>query len=423
MSFKFSIIIPTRHRPEFVKESLRYISAQSYKNFELIVCDNSSDPQLSCSRQFYEANIPYSIYLKPSLDLRMVENWNYALSKASGDYVIYLTDKMFLLPDTLNKLNEALTICKADIASWVDDFYTPISYTEYFGAGFYHKSKSEVPDDFKFIEYDPKQELLIKSQADVSREQQTRSTYSRGKICFGAYSKDLIEKIVNRTSHLFHDISPDYTSMILALETAKTAIELKNPGIVHINTDISNGGLAAVRDDYSLNFVMALKNPEEIMQQPLIKGLYASQHNMVSHDYLSLKQKYNLGFKFNITNWLLHIYDDLYRKPRIWSSIYAEHQQKGLFIDFLNNLSEDNRKSIENRINELAGSRNDIDFNGANSSENKMAVSNGLTLKHILRNCIPYGIIEIYRGYLQKKLFTSAGLSISLFEAVKQHNS
>lgn len=422
MSFKFSIVIPTRHRPEFIKESLRYISYQSYKNFELIVCDNFADPELSCSRQFQEAGIAELIYLKPEMELGMVENWNYALSKASGDYVLYLTDKMFLLPDTLYKLNEALSLYKADIASWVDDFYTPINNTDYFGAGFYYRSETKVPVDLKFIKYDPKKELSIKAQADVSREQQTRSTYSRGKICFGAYSRDLIEKIVSRNSHLFHDISPDYTSMILALETANTAIELKDPGIVHINTNISNGGLAAVRDDFALNFVLALKDSEDIMQQLLIKGLYASQHNMVSHDYLLLKKKYNLEFEFNSTNWLLHIYNDLYLKPRRWSSIYAEHQQKGLFIDYINSLPSYQAEFIKQRIVELNDGE-DSRNHQENADKNKIeSVTTGLRLKDIIRMLMPYGIINRHRRFQRRKLCYNEGLSNSLFEAVQINN-
>jgi glycosyltransferase involved in cell wall biosynthesis len=415
MTYFFSIIIPTRDRPEFIKESLKYISLQSYKNFEVIVSDNYSAVELSCETYFEQAEIPNSKYIRPLTTMGMVENWNFALSAATGDYLIYLTDKMFLLPNTLYNLNAALSENVVDLVSWVDNVFTPTNGSDYFGPGYYLQSSSRVETSNSYIEYSPLEELSTKGIATVSRELQDRTTYSRGKICFGAYSKELILRIINKYERLFYNICPDYTSMILALSEANSAMELKNPGIVHINTNISNGGLAALKDDFALGYLNSLKNPDDLVKSMLIKDLYSSQHNMVSHDYLYLKNKFKLSFQFTEVNWLKHIYEDLYLKPRNWSSINVEYTQKGFFINHIDSLPVKEKEILNREIEDIKaryreqGESESIDLN-VDKNEN--------FIKEAIKFIIPYGILNIYREMQQKKLAISDNLKNSLEDAV-----
>lgn len=420
MEYFFSIIIPTRDRPEFIRESLKYISLQSYKNFEVIVSDNYSEDAFSCRDYFEKAKIPNSKYIRPATLMGMVENWNFALRAATGDYFIYLTDKMFLLPNTLYNLNEALTENETDIVSWVDDIFTPKNTADYFSEGFYFPAKTSVPTNQKFIDFSPIAELSKKGIADISRYRQDKSAYSRGKICFGAYSKELVQRVQIKYEKLFYNICPDYTSMILALSEAQTAIELKNPGIVHINTNISNGGLAALNDDFALGYLKSLENFDDLGKSMLVNYLYSSSHNMVSHDYLFLKNKFSLPFEFNQFNWLRHIYEDLYFQPRKWSNIFKEYEQKGYFISYFNLLSEEQKSSFNEQIIKLNNSymeKNEV------ISDNELKSNTGNNLfKELAKFIIPYGILCIYLKK-KKKLETQKplqGYFNSLEEAVMQ---
>ena len=131
-NIKFSIVIPTRHRPEFIKTSLIFLKKQRYKNFEVIICDNYTDKNLSCKKVCNKGGVKNLQYIRPKSPLGMVENWNYALKFVSGDYVIYLTDKMFLLENTLYNLNKVIEKTKAEIVNWIDDMYTPVEFNNYF---------------------------------------------------------------------------------------------------------------------------------------------------------------------------------------------------------------------------------------------------------------------------------------------------
>jgi hypothetical protein len=72
-----------------------------------------------------------------------------------------------------------------------------------------------------------------------------------------------------------------------------------------------------------------------ILPELLVPGVYASQHNGVAHDYISLRRRYGLRFAFEATNWLAYIHEDIHRPDRQWSSPQVEAEQKALLAAFL----------------------------------------------------------------------------------------
>ena len=354
MSVRFSLIYPTRHRPAFISQALRFLEKQRYQGFEVIVSDNYIDPVLSCENECLNSPLANLKYVRPPKPVGMVANWNYAMQFATGDYVCYLTDKMFLLPDTLQKANICIEKSQAEIVSWVDNSYSPKKFPDYFGEGIYVEASSSVPIGSEYTAYDPLEELSKKGIAAVSRNEQDKSSYARGKICFGAYSHELCNKIVERSSALFHNVSPDYTSMILGLSLAVTAAEIRKPGIVHIHTNLSNGGLGDIHDDLALKFLNDLDNKEDILCNYLVPELYCSLHNCVAHDYLTLKKKYDLKFHFEPTNWLVYITEDLDIQGRHWSSPEVEKQQRALLRGYIDNLPRRDQNRYQQKLEERA---------------------------------------------------------------------
>lgn len=348
---KFSLIYPTRDRPHFIKMALNFLERQDFHDFEVIVSDNYSIKSLSCEEHCRSANIKEIKYVHPSQELGMVENWNYALKFATGDYICYFTDKMFLLPGTLRRAANALSSNPVDIVTWVDNKFTPLTYLDYFGQGNYTLTKSTVSKSNDFECFDPREALDRKGAAMVARNRQTASEYARGKICFGAYSNNLIKKIEHKSDKLFHNISPDYTSMVLGCTTASTAMELQNSGIVHLNTDLSNGGKTEYSDDLALAYICSLENSSQIQGGYLVPGLYSSVHNAVTHDYLSLKERFSLNFSFDKINWLVHITNDIESPKRKWSSTLVESQHRTLLLSFIKkNLSFSELETYKNKL-------------------------------------------------------------------------
>ncbi|MCT7974884.1 glycosyltransferase family 2 protein [Laspinema olomoucense] len=344
MTIRFSLIYPTRHRPIFIKHALLFLENQKYQDFEVIVSDNYSDPNLSCKVECEKSDVKNLKYICPPKPVGMVENWNYALQFATGDYICYLTDKMFLLPHTLSQASIAIEKESPEIVTWIDNSYSPSEYPDYFGSGYYYVGRSMVPLSHKYLFYDPLEELSKKGRADCSRSEQTRSNYARGKICFGAYSALLCERIIHKSGNLFHNMSPDYSSMILALSWATSALELSSPGFVHINTDLSNGGQAQQNDQFALSYIKSLEKNELILDQLLIPSLYSSANNLVAHDYLLLKNKFNLEFEFDKINWLVYITEDLNFPDKIWSSLNTKEKHLNLLHEYLENFLPETEK-------------------------------------------------------------------------------
>ena len=351
MEPRFSIVYPTRHRPEFIRQALRILERQRHGAFEVVVCDNFVDPALSCEQICRESSLANLKYVRPPRPLGMVENWNHALQFATGAYVSYLTDKMFVLPDALGLVEHAIDAAGGpEIVSWTGDAFNPASYADYFGAGLYVGVSSPVRSG-RYRRFSPARELNRRGRGDVSRGEQSWSDYSRGKLAFGAYRRDLLQRIVKRYGALFHNINPDYTSMVLGLTEAHDAIELALSCVVSVNTDISNGMLCDTNDTAALAFLNSLAGGgESILPNLLVPGLYVSLHNWVAHDFLTLRTDFGLSFGFNTANWLVYCREDAYRPGRVWSDPRVEAEQKALFAAFVGSLDPALSAAVQARI-------------------------------------------------------------------------
>jgi glycosyltransferase involved in cell wall biosynthesis len=339
MSARFSLVYPTRHRPEFVRQALRILEKQRYSNFDVIVCDNYVDETLSCEQICRDSSLANLNYVRPPRPMGMVENWNHALQFATGDYVSYLTDKMFVLPDALGRIERAVDAAGGpEIVSWTSDAFNPASFADYFGDGRYYAVPSSLRSR-AYRRFSPAKELGRRGRAVVARGEQTSSDYSRGKLVFGAYRRELVQRIVQRYASPFHNINPDYTSMVLGLSEARDAIELTASCVVSVNTDISNGMLCDTDDTAALRFLNSLDGgAESILPKLMVPGLYVSLHNWVAHDYLATRADFSLSFAFDTVNWLAYCFEDVHRPTRRWSDPRVEAEQKGLLAAYLASL-------------------------------------------------------------------------------------
>jgi glycosyltransferase involved in cell wall biosynthesis len=85
----FSIVIPTYNDLNLFMISLNSVLTQDYSNFELIIVDDSSTSDIQNYIQLFEAENRI-IYIKNSIPIGAVKNWNYGLQNVKGDYCILL---------------------------------------------------------------------------------------------------------------------------------------------------------------------------------------------------------------------------------------------------------------------------------------------------------------------------------------------
>ena len=102
---KFSVLLPTRNGGKYLESCIESVLSQDYKDMELIVFDNANTDNTVEVVNSYSNDKRLKYYRIDSV-VSVTDNWNNALKKSSGDYVLMMGDDDFLLPgyfDTLDK--------------------------------------------------------------------------------------------------------------------------------------------------------------------------------------------------------------------------------------------------------------------------------------------------------------------------------
>lgn len=86
-----SICVPAYKRVMYLERLLESILIQTYKNFEIIISDDSDDDSVEKFIKWYEGKLPIKYY-KNERSLGTPANWNFAISKAKGEWVKLMHD-------------------------------------------------------------------------------------------------------------------------------------------------------------------------------------------------------------------------------------------------------------------------------------------------------------------------------------------
>lgn len=98
-----SIMIPTYNRPELFEETLKSALSQTYENFEVVVCDNSTDERTAEVIEKYLGDERLRYY-RNRLAKTKEENFLPFEHLAKGEYLQWCMDDDILLPDKLKKM-------------------------------------------------------------------------------------------------------------------------------------------------------------------------------------------------------------------------------------------------------------------------------------------------------------------------------
>jgi len=87
---KISVLLPTRNRLNLLKLAVESVVRQDYEDWEIIISDNHSEEDIAG----YAASLndPRVKYHRTEALLPVTDNWNQALRRSTGDYVVMLGD-------------------------------------------------------------------------------------------------------------------------------------------------------------------------------------------------------------------------------------------------------------------------------------------------------------------------------------------
>ena len=100
-NFFISVIMNCHNGEKYLTESIKSVISQTYKNWELIFCDNlSQDQSKKLVLKFKDKRIKY---YKTSKFMKLYQARNYAIQKSKGSFVAFLDVDDFWAKDKLEK--------------------------------------------------------------------------------------------------------------------------------------------------------------------------------------------------------------------------------------------------------------------------------------------------------------------------------
>jgi glycosyltransferase involved in cell wall biosynthesis len=94
-----SFCLSTRRRPEFLTGTLKSIQRQTFGDFEVIIADN--DPGQSARAIVDALNDTRFCYFPNEADIGMIPSFNRSLARATGEFVVMITDDDPIYPEML----------------------------------------------------------------------------------------------------------------------------------------------------------------------------------------------------------------------------------------------------------------------------------------------------------------------------------
>jgi hypothetical protein len=275
---RFSVVVPTRDRPDLLDFCLQALAAQTLADVEVVVSDN---PEHAPARAVFDRwERPGWRYVRPERPLAMHDNFELGCDAATGEHVAVVIDKTVLHPSALEVADRALRAQPADIVTWHNEGYDPVD-----------EAADPLPGRFRAAWpvsrpalYDARAELARRF-ANAERRGADRVHYGRGKIVFGAFSRALLQRIRDHAGRVFHPLAPDYTSMVPACLLAEGALDVGRPLLVSYSSTRSNGYRQSVDPAHARAFIE--RADPAIVQALPIPGLYTSMHNVVAYDLAS----------------------------------------------------------------------------------------------------------------------------------------
>jgi len=334
-----SVVIPTRDRPAYLQLALDSLSNQTDSDFEIVVADNPvAEPARSVVEPFADLRLDYVPADRP---LPMFENWERGIQRATGDYVAVMIDKTAWAPNVVALL-KGVVASGADVATWWDAGWAPaMDSVPGFGV-------ATIPHGAAgFAEVD--RDALLRTGYSMSVRRGTDfPDYFHGKICFGAYSRELINRILRATGQVCFGLSPDYTSRLAALALADLVVDMAQPLQLSITTSLSNGASSERDPGHALRFVQETMNTDDTRLDMLpVPGVYASTHNLVAYDYARMGDRIHQLRRFQLdrVSLLVRVFEDL--ENVIWPTDALKEAQLDLANQERERLSSGERSRFD----------------------------------------------------------------------------
>lgn len=261
----FTVIIPTKDRAQYLKETLKTCTNQDYDNLEIIVSDDGS---IDNSREMVEEiarKDPRVRLVSPGSGVGMLDNFEFALNHVKPGFVIALGGDDGLMPNSIVRMRDIIVETGTELLTWpTSTYFYPKTKMEN-GQLILHLRKGKLTSGIK----------MVKSKDFLERQSQNLFYISdiESPMIYvkSVVSTNLIEKVKSRSSEgRFYSCStPDgYSGIVLAGEVEEYVYS-GEPLSIHGVSPTSQGL------GYLTKSEEAKKNSEDFFKKTTHKPLHA----------------------------------------------------------------------------------------------------------------------------------------------------
>jgi len=228
-NLRFSIVIPTRERADTLKYCLQTcVEQELFDNYEIIVSDNNSSQATKDVVDSFNNN--RIRYFSTGKTLAMYENFEFAISKATGEYVIVLGDDDGITLKGLYHLDKIITKTSFKVIAW--------QWLLYFWP-------DGVPIGLENVMYIPTSFAVnvVKGKEAIKSVIEFKMSYNRLPMLYinSAVHRDVINELKSKTGRVFNSITPDCYSGICMAYLSKQFLFLDRSLTIAAISGKSNG--------------------------------------------------------------------------------------------------------------------------------------------------------------------------------------
>ena len=249
----FSVLIPTKDRPEFVRDAIASVLLQEgpERDFELIVSNNGGgeETKRAVATWLHDDRVSY---VEPPSELSMPDHWEWASQFLRGEYVMILTDRLLLRQGALASLRKVVASKPLpQVISW------PVAtYSEVSGA------TANMGDESAQIEEHSARAIWegLREGRNLPSPILPRGLNSCVRTCI----YDRVRAVRGRA---FDSITPDFSSAFSVILVSDVIHHCSRPLAIEQGVRISNGGL--MRKGGDTGYMQPLGTRAEMHHVPL----------------------------------------------------------------------------------------------------------------------------------------------------------
>jgi hypothetical protein len=278
---RYSVVIPTKRRADTLRHVLRNVLSSPREDLEVIVhhCgpDTATDQVIAAIR---DERLRYMAVADP---LPMRENWETALSHATGRYVTVLGDDDGIVPGAFEVVDRLLARHPAELVTWGPATYFWPTYFDEAVAGRTLYQRADGPAS-----------VVFSSRYALHWLYRFKWHYSDMPMIYNSFvSRTLIDRVHSRLGRYFHLNLPDVTSGVLNAAHCDEFVWCNAPLTIAGISRNSTGHRIAMQDDANL----AAQAVAEFMPEPVDRRWIPAIGNLefsIAAELLALRDKVGL---------------------------------------------------------------------------------------------------------------------------------